>query len=143
MDLWKDRAERIKRRFSVREEGVLLVRCSVSYDRIDGADGYNSFCEELIANCEKWARETLGEQVRAEYNACEDKEKRFRFCGYEYSLCCQITEEDEQAFSVIIEASLWRKGNKSSNTARYLRRWRKSDLSLIPEKRLKVLRDKG
>lgn len=134
MDLWKDRAERIKRRFSVREDGVLLVRCSVSYERIDGADGYNSFCEELIGNCEKWARETLGERARAEYNACEDGQKRFRFCGYEYALSCQITEEDEQAFSVMIEASLSRKGKKDSNTARYLRRWRKSDLSLLPEK---------
>lgn len=136
MDGWKDRAERVKRKFSVREEGVLLVRCSVSYDRFADADGYNSFCERLIVNCESWARKTLGEQARAEYLASEVNEKRFRFCGYEYFLSFHILDEDESSFCVRVEARLARKGARETDSAQYVLRWRKSDLSLLPERSL-------
>ena len=126
--------ETVREGFSIREDGVLLLRCKISYTRFDGAQKYNTLYETIASNCEKWARNVLSVRAREEYLASTDPQKRFRFGYYEYTLSSYPSGERDGVLCVVSEVCLSRRGEGIAEISRSSQLWREKDLALMPDR---------
>lgn len=127
----------VKKHFTIREEGTLLLRCKCSYTTFPDAKKYNTLYEMMWQNCERWATQVLGEKIRREFLDSNDSMKRFHFPCYEYSFSSYISGENADMLCVITDATLLRRGQKSPvEFRRTSQLWRKSDLALLPDSTL-------
>lgn len=127
----------VKKQFTVREEGTLLLRCKCSYTTFTDAKKFNTLYEMMWQNCERWAIRVLGESIRREFLDSDDPMKRFHFPFYEYSFFSYISGEDKEKLCVITDATLSRRGQRSPvEFRRCSQLWRKSDLALLPDSTL-------
>lgn len=90
------------------EDGVAVAQIRIDTPSKDSCGIVAKYFSVLSQMQEKYARLTLGEQARSEYEADADPRKRFTFKKYFYTAKLDITYRDEEYISVLAVARLTR-----------------------------------
>ncbi len=118
---------------SFRENGVEMARYKIIYPIIEENNGpFNEFYKNIASKCALFTENDLCLAAKNEYENSNERNKRFTFKPYIYSVNCRAQSVEENKISVICDISLFKGKESVSLPLRYAQLWNDAAEKMIP-----------